>query len=685
MDDENVGGQIQGINIASFLQMNEMEKTTCTLTVRGEEGQEGTLYLLEGQLIAAETGKLRKEEAAYEIISWDDSVIDVENSIGDQQQEINTPLMNILMEGLKVKEDKEKNKKTSSSKSMEDIELAMESETPPPPPKPSMAAPKEAPTKGEVEVKDPDKKGVGRSFEDIRKKRAKKKMAVILSIVVVIVVLCVVGAGVWIGIIMPMQKEKEFSEMMKKVSRQKNPEKQIQILEKYIQTHEGSKFIPKAEKKIKACKNAAEERDFKALVEKVDKLPINREYKKAATTLYSKFLLKYPKGARSSAILERITGIPEIVDDSDYAELEKVAMGDYGVRLEAYQQYLKFHPNGKYRDNVEKKIRSMGEEYYIYLKKEINSCKKNRTWDTCIGLCDSYAESFTNTARLAQVKKWRSQMTAEIDFTGLITQASEKGADFEGRRKVFSDYLKENPASPVKSKIRAEIAKADNLIKKREEWKKLSEYCKNKNIDVFERVKKLELYIKRNPSGRYIKKAKAVMPGLQKEKKNVLHKRAVAKKKREDEQKRLNDIAREKARIKSEQAKMTSLLRQSKGRYVVKKDMVTDTRTNLTWCILDSKTVLKKCSKYDDAVKYVKELKTGGHSDWRLPTSNELLVIYLNQPIFPASGAKMYWSSNKYHKGSRPLVKVVKSAGDGLWQKGDTVMEKCGSVRAVRP
>ena len=70
-----LGGQIHGISLASFLQMSEMEKTTCKLKVTAK-GKVGFLYLSDGKLIAAETGKLTKEQAAYEIISWDKTVID---------------------------------------------------------------------------------------------------------------------------------------------------------------------------------------------------------------------------------------------------------------------------------------------------------------------------------------------------------------------------------------------------------------------------------------------------------------------------------------------------------------------------------------------------------------------------------------------------------------------------------
>ncbi len=61
----DVGGQIHGISLDSFLQMAQMEKTTCTLTVRADSDL-GVIYLLKGELIEAETGVLSSADAAYD-------------------------------------------------------------------------------------------------------------------------------------------------------------------------------------------------------------------------------------------------------------------------------------------------------------------------------------------------------------------------------------------------------------------------------------------------------------------------------------------------------------------------------------------------------------------------------------------------------------------------------------------
>ena len=107
-------GKIKGISLSSFLQLIEMEKKTCTLTVK-VKNQAGTLYFLKGDLLFAAIHDLENEEAVYEMLCWDKIVIEIENICKKTKKEIKQPLMNILMEGLSIKDEREhknKEKKT---------------------------------------------------------------------------------------------------------------------------------------------------------------------------------------------------------------------------------------------------------------------------------------------------------------------------------------------------------------------------------------------------------------------------------------------------------------------------------------------------------------------------------------------------------------------------------------------
>ncbi len=124
-------GQLDGIGLSSFLQLLELESKTCTLSVTSNKGdQNGTLYFMEGALIAAETEDLKDEAAAYEIISWEDAKIQIINSISKEDRNITQPLMNILMEAANLKDEKESEKPLNISEETADKESKQERSAP---------------------------------------------------------------------------------------------------------------------------------------------------------------------------------------------------------------------------------------------------------------------------------------------------------------------------------------------------------------------------------------------------------------------------------------------------------------------------------------------------------------------------------------------------------------------------
>ena len=105
------------------------------------------------------------------------------------------------------------------------------------------------------------------------------------------------------------------------------------------------------------------------------------------------------------------------------------------------------------------------------------------------------------------------------------------------------------------------------------------------------------------------------------------------------------------------------------------------------WCIVDSLLELQGCLNYESAVKYVKNLKTGGHQDWRLPTESELADIYKNEPFFPLRKAEWYWTSKtylRYSDGWQKMVHIVSTKRETDWAKDPIDSRECGTVHAAR-
>ncbi|MGM0418092.1 MAG: DUF4388 domain-containing protein [Thermodesulfobacteriota bacterium] len=102
---ENLEGQIKGINLTNFLQMVQMEKPTCTLIVKDGKKQ-GSLFIKDGEIIDADSASGHKHlDAAFEILSWDDPSIELKKTLGSEEKHINMPLMNLLMEAARFKDE----------------------------------------------------------------------------------------------------------------------------------------------------------------------------------------------------------------------------------------------------------------------------------------------------------------------------------------------------------------------------------------------------------------------------------------------------------------------------------------------------------------------------------------------------------------------------------------------------
>ncbi|PIP37702.1 MAG: hypothetical protein COX19_15990 [Desulfobacterales bacterium CG23_combo_of_CG06-09_8_20_14_all_51_8] len=127
----------------------------------------------------------------------------------------------------------------------------------------------------------------------------------------------------------------------------------------------------------------------------------------------------------------------------------------------------------------------------------------------------------------------------------------------------------------------------------------------------------------------------------------------------------------------------------TKGRFVEKNSgVILDTRTGLMWCMTDS-TIAQPgaCLPYEKGKEYVDSLTSGGFSDWRLPTPEELSGIYETDPAFPASANLSYWTSESYSgysDGWQIQVTTLSSEDGRHWKKNQKNALECGAVRAVR-
>jgi CheY-like chemotaxis protein/predicted regulator of Ras-like GTPase activity (Roadblock/LC7/MglB family) len=105
---QRVKGRVENISLASFLQLLEMERKTCTLSVRAPEADhEGKLYFRAGRLVGAASGEESGREAALEIVTWEHTNIEIADGCPPVDPEIGVSLSFLLMEGMRLKDERE--------------------------------------------------------------------------------------------------------------------------------------------------------------------------------------------------------------------------------------------------------------------------------------------------------------------------------------------------------------------------------------------------------------------------------------------------------------------------------------------------------------------------------------------------------------------------------------------------
>lgn len=103
--DNRASGRIGGVSLASFLQMLEQERKTCTLVVESGE-QSGRLYFDEGDLIDAECEGEVGREAVYMLLTWNAPSFRVTEP-EDRLRRITQPLAHLLLNAATLQDEQE--------------------------------------------------------------------------------------------------------------------------------------------------------------------------------------------------------------------------------------------------------------------------------------------------------------------------------------------------------------------------------------------------------------------------------------------------------------------------------------------------------------------------------------------------------------------------------------------------
>jgi hypothetical protein len=717
----NVGGQIHGISLPSFLQMSEMEGATYSLKVTSGN-RVGHLYIDGGCLIAAQVDELAGNEAAYRIISWDNAAIQIEAAEPGRAKEIHEPLMSVMMESLKIKDEAgekapqsdhqvsappPKPKKTPLADCLVTDDDPQPAKTPvkkaskPVPKKPAQKAPSPPlpPESMEyLELSDladiqkspkpvvavPFKKSTDHSVGRQDQMGRTNKLLIILGVVILFAIVVTVGG--WL--LNKRQINRRYDQLIADLAVTKALDAQIVMLMQYIKAHPEDAHRSELEARLKNTNAEIEKQDYEKTILAVNDLAVDENYEKRALSLYTAFLKKFPQSPYAKQINDAIGKIRNLLGTAHFEDLKRVAGTGFLERYAAYRDYLEQFPEGMERDAVERMITDLAQEYFGVLEKQAATCDAQEYWDDCIAQCDQFLSTFTSGTWVEKVKTLRTGLQDKKEVVDLAARSALVADDYAKARKIYLDYLEKRPDTTQKETIVDRVNALNADLARHKAWEETAAYAVNPANDIVSRVHKLDMYVENHASGPYAKLARNMREQLDPELQDAIRaqraeaaQRQVLARQQTEQARRAKEIQR----IQRLRDRVTRQLRPLATRFVAHRDgTVTDKVTGLTWCLLDSHLDLDTCIPYETAKAYVQGLTTGGHSDWRFPTAGELAAIYKNRPFFPDSGAAWYWTSETFVRGYHRVVDVLTSEPETVFERRSKTEESCGAVRAVR-
>jgi serine/threonine protein kinase/predicted DNA-binding ribbon-helix-helix protein len=458
----------------------------------------------------------------------------------------------------------------------------------------------------------------------------------------------------------------------------KDYEKAENTFKEYLKKYPRSTHSGEFEQKISEIRILMEDRDYKKLK------ALAQDNYKARIKAYTSYLTNYPTGKNKSVVEGLFSDISEeyfnylkdevIVCDKleDWAECiqlcnhfteslkdnthlndVKAIWIDLEKREQEHKDLTKLMRKAKLKSKDYRAVKQIYSEYlkanpdsteYIKgkIKNEVARLDEKREWE--------------NT--LAYGKNKQNDLGKRINRLRRYIGKESTGPYVEDAKMLLKRLQKEEQG--VKRSLRlADMQREKELEQKT--WNEINAVIRNREINVFDRIRSLEGYISQNSSGKYAGHARTKLERLKAE-------------------------GKEWTRMEGIRKRLSIQLAKSGGIFIDNGDgTVKDKRNGLIWCMLDSIDTLNKCINYESALKYVKTLKTGGHGTWRLPTAGELALIYKGEPFFPSIAARRYWTSETRGKASWQTVSIVNSKKDRSFSLEYVKVNKCLAVRAVRP
>jgi hypothetical protein len=303
------------------------------------------------------------------------------------------------------------------------------------------------------------------SIETVTKNHKKTRQFFVQVAVIVIFL----SAGAYYGFYSynNYKHKNEYKNIIAIAESQENLEEKIEVLRNYLLSHTQNQYTQQIQDRYEEYENQKKLSEYDEILKVADNLILQDNLDKALE-VYRQYRDKIPNSPQKTEITNKISRLKELIEERDFKALETNLKFETIERIAAYRRYLEKYPDGKQFQNVSMLLSDLGNAYYITLKDELAQCEKEKTYEKCIRLAETFIKFYPNDYRSDELKKiqeqYRQRLREEMVLAELRKRSQEKGSDYEAAKQIFISYLNLNPGSPIKSSVQDELRQLENKL-----------------------------------------------------------------------------------------------------------------------------------------------------------------------------------------------------------------------------
>ncbi len=295
---------------------------------------------------------------------------------------------------------------------------------------------------------------------------------------------------------------RQYEGLIARVDASNNVDEQVSALRQFIQSHQGDKkyeaLVDDARRRIDIRLSKKDEKQYAEMSSRVDSWLRDEDFDTAKSQI-ADYLETNPPAQYVANARKKMAEIDSMAEKRDFEALSRIVIeADIAEKIRALTDYIEKYPDGKNLSQVKDMLNDMGNEYYIYVENALEKAEADKNWEECEALARGYIELYDNShadTLKGELARYRQNIRQEQVFQALQQKATHAGEDYVRARRVYTDYLKAYPNTPIKKRIDEEVVRLDRLIRKAE-----AERMKNQLADMI-----------RSSGGRFIETGEGVV------------------------------------------------------------------------------------------------------------------------------------------------------------------------------